>query len=250
MGPTDAIPSENAEPKPDAPTTGSQVIDVLVLYTGAARDAAGDSNAIETTIRNAVDVANAAYEYSKVDQRLNLVAAWHYEYEEVGLDMVSQLVDLRLSADVATLRDAHGADLVALVTELGPGNCGAAYVMREVSTNFAPWAFSVTRRDCLVGSMSFAHELGHNMGLEHDPDSADVAPDAISYPHSHGHYLDGSFRTVMSPAGHCTGGCTEQPLFSNPNVLYNDVPTGIVNERDNALTLDLTAPTVSTFRTK
>jgi hypothetical protein len=36
--------------------------------------------------------------------------------------------------------------------------------------------------------------------------------------------------------------------YSNPDILYNGQPTGIVNQRDNAQTGDLTAPIVAAFR--
>jgi len=36
--------------------------------------------------------------------------------------------------------------------------------------------------------------------------------------------------------------------FSNPDVFYNGLPTGILNQRDNAQTGDLTAPIIAAFR--
>src|SRR6185436_3380757 len=46
-------------------------IDVLVVYTAAARDAAGGVSGIEATIQAAVDLANAAFENSHMQARFS-----------------------------------------------------------------------------------------------------------------------------------------------------------------------------------
>ena len=63
-----------------------------------------------------------------------------------------------------------------------------------------------------------------------------------------GHFVNGSYRTVMSYSNNCTSGCTRVPYFSNPNVSYNSVATGIANQRDNARAGNTTAPDVANFR--
>jgi hypothetical protein len=85
------------------------------------------------------------------------------------------------------------------------------------------------------------------MGMEHDPASAGIAPSGASYPWSFGHYVNGGFRTIMS-YNVCTISCPRVLHFSNPDVLYNGVATGIQDQRDNAHTGDLTAPIVANFR--
>jgi len=49
----------------------------------------------------------------------------------------------------------------------------------------------------------------------------------------------------------CVGGSSVGAVAvseSNPDVLYNGLPTGILNQRDNAQTGDLTAPIIAAFR--
>jgi hypothetical protein len=46
----------------------------------------------------------------------------------------------------------------------------------------------------------------------------------------------------------CTISCPRILHFSNPDMLYNGIPTGIMDQRDNAHTGDLTAPIVANFR--
>ena len=58
---------------------------------------------------------------------------------------------------VHSLRDEAGADLVHLIVGEIDGICGRAY---------RPGVFGLSLQGC--GAFTFAHELGHNMGLRHD----------------------------------------------------------------------------------
>ena len=126
-----------------------------------------------------VDSANAAYLNSGVAQRLRLVHRQQVAYTErtncagggtafdCALDDVTDNGDGYMD-NVHTLRDTHGADLVALLINDG-AFCGLAWLP---STPSADIGFSVTAHNCAVGNKSFAHELGHNMGAHHDPANA------------------------------------------------------------------------------
>ncbi len=134
------------------------------------------------------------------------------------------------------------------MVEDGGGYCGLGYVMRNVSASFESSAFQVTDRGCAVGNLSWPHEHGHNMGMEHNPENSSAYPSGASYPYSFAHYVNGSYRTVMSYSSPCTSGCTRVAHFSNPNVNHNGVPTGIANQRDNHRTANNVAFTVANFR--
>ena len=122
--------------------------------------------------------------------------------------------------------------------------------MSNVSTSFAPFAFSVVKGSCLT-NQTLAHEFGHNQGSHHDRDNASTA----AYLYSYGYRtqeLPNNFRTVMAYS--CTWDCPRVSYFSNPDVFYDGTPTGIDhdldpdNSADNARSLDNTAPTVAQFR--
>jgi len=238
----------HADIKPAASSAGgrgtSSQIDVMALYTPQARDAAGGVAQIETTIQAAVDNANTAFIDSNMSARLNLVHTELAGYSDSG-SLSSDLNWLRNDADVSALRDAQGADLVGLIVE-SPG-CGIGYVMRDPGPGFESFGFQVTDRGCAVGNLSYAHEHGHNMGFEHDPANGPSSSDA-SYSWSFGHFVDGSYRTVMSYSNQCTSGCSRVTHFSNPSVSESGTATGIANQRDNARTGELTAPIVAGFR--
>ena len=102
---------------------------------------------------------------------------------------------------VHPLRDAHQADLVVLLVNDGEF-CGLGYLMETPAKSFAPWGFSLVNWECATGNYSLAHEMGHNMGSEHDRANAGGLG---SYSYSFGYQApDRSFRTIMAydcPAG-------------------------------------------------
>lgn len=220
-------------------------VDLLSVYTPQARIAAGGAAQIEALIQSAVDRSNLSFSNSLVGASFRLVHAAEVAHDDAG-NLDTDLTWVRNDPTVASLRNTYGADLVSLVVENGAGFCGLGYVMRSVGSGFASNAFQVTARSCAVGNLSFAHEHGHNLGMEHDPVNGG-APTSTSYPWSFGHYINGVYRTVMSYASECPNGCTRVTQFSSPNVIYSGYPTGQA-DRDNARTAGLTMPVAAGFR--
>jgi hypothetical protein len=240
-------PSEAMVQPMDAPVAvdSADRIDVMVLYTPQARSAAGGVSQIEAAIQNAVDSANTAFADSDVLTRFNLVHSAQANRNDTG-NISSDLSWLRNDPTVASLRDTHAADLVSLIVENGGIYCGVAYVMRNPDPSFEEWGFQVTARFC-IPNLTWAHEHGHNMGMEHDPANG-APPYAASYPWSFAHFVDGEFRTVMSYSNQCYFGCPRVGRFSNPAINFNGFPTGIANQRDNHRTANLTADIIANFR--
>ena len=140
------------------------VIDVLVVYTALARSAAGGTVAIEAEIDLAIANTNSAYTNSLVGTQLNLVHAEEIAYDEFGtygghLNRLTDPADGVMDA-VHTLRDQHGADMVALLVDDGEF-CGIAWLMQNLLPSFEQYAFSVTTWFCAAGNLTFPHELGH-----------------------------------------------------------------------------------------
>ena len=150
-------------------------IDVLVVYTEAVKNAVGGDTQAQNLAQSSIDITNTAYLNSKITQRLRLVHS-----EQSALTEANTLGNLRADAATQQLRNEHNADVVAMLVNT-LGGCGVGYVMTNVSTNFASAAYSITRRSCAVGNLTFAHELGHNMGSTHDPANGGSAAYGFSY---------------------------------------------------------------------
>lgn len=246
------------------------LVDVAVHYTGAARVAAGGTAAIRALINLGITETNQAYADSGVVQRVNLVLTSEVTYAESG-NMSTDLARLRATSDgfmdnVHSLRNTFGADLVHLITNSG-GYCGIAYKMNTVSNAFATSAFGVTKRTCVSPNYSFAHEMGHNMGLGHD---RYITTSNSPYPYCHGYVNQAAlvggapankrWRTIMAYNTECSDngfGCTRLKRFSNPYLFNTGDRMGVLGSAASSSTdgpadarrcLNNTRSTVANFR--
>ena len=243
----------------DTPATvsdsGTQ-IDVMVVYTATARAAAGGTAAMLAEVDMAVASANQAYASNGLVQRLRLVFAAETAITESPNPDHQTAVDADLAAvkgdaRIAWLRDVTRADVVSLFTNHGStfSFCGIAYLLADTA-GFSSFAFSVVERDCASANLTFAHEVGHNMGAHHDPASAGGL--ATLFPYSHGHVdLVSRVRTIMAANTQCAAlqfNCVRIPLFSTPALTFAGRPIGTAEASDNARTLGQTSDTVAVFR--
>lgn len=227
----------------------THTVDVIVVYTPEARVGAGGHNGIKAIAQAAVDAMNSSLVNSLVDTEIVLLYAGEVNYNDSNSSS-TDLNWLQASTEVEALKNQYGADMTALLVDSMSGSCGRGYVMRNPGPGFIDYAVQVTRVSCAVGNLSFAHEFGHNMGLEHNPEDSSATSVTASYPWSFGHYHNNQYRTVMSYSAQCPNGCSRVQYFSNPDVNYLGLATGIDNERDNARTLDLTSPVSAAFRVR
>ena len=244
-------------------TDDGTLIDVMIVYTPAARISQGGAAAMNSLVNLAVAETNIAYANSFVKQRVRVVYAGEVNYAES--DFATDLARLQGTTDgfmdeVHQLRDLYGADIVSLWGNY-TGGCGLANLMLDETTNFASQGFHVVDRNCATSNLSFAHELGHNMGLQHDvfdgnagttvsPEGS-AAPTAINYAHG---YVDVSnrFRSVMAISALCDAqnpvvDCPRIPHFSNPDVSFGGAPTGNANAQEFRALND-TRDTTANFR--
>jgi hypothetical protein len=228
----------------------NQYVDVMILYTPAARSQAGGTSQIVAELTGAVNNANLSLANAGVTHRFRLA---HYEeiaYTETN-NMDTDLSRLQAVSDgfldnVHALRDTYHADTVTLMTT-DVDACGLGYLMgpSSVNSSFAPYAFNVVLWSCANANLTFAHETGHNMGLHHDRANASGSP-AFSY--AYGYAVPGIARDVMAYA--CTTStCPRRAIFSTP--LYNfpstNTAAGTATE-DNARALNNTSLAVANFR--
>ena len=159
------------DPAPAAFVDDPGRVDIAVFYTPAAQRDAGGTDEINALIDAWIADTNGAYLRSNIQHRLNLVLREQVSYtegedsEEFDESVVGQALDCLTEADdecldaVHARREKYSADLVHLIVG-GPfplGVCGRAW---------RPGDLGVSHLDC--GSDTFAHEIGHNSGANHD----------------------------------------------------------------------------------
>jgi len=224
------------------------VVDVLVPWTKEAECIESNlptdcfrSPATEQKIRDLIDLAiaetNTAYTNSGVRvngefAKLNLAHAYYEPTISESLGFSGMLDFIRNSAVIDAKRTEYAADVVSAITA-DTYYCGIANIGPNKSS-----MFSVTSTDCATGYYSFGHEIGHNMGANHDKGTTNTCGTS-SY--SYG-FRDpaGGFRSILAyncRTGQCdnnsSNSCTRVQRFSNDEFLYNGLPIGNA-QTDNA----------------
>ena len=245
----------------DRPPAAMPLIHIAVFYTPAARRVAGGTAEMEAVIDLWIAETNQVYLDSGVKQRLVLVAREEVEYEEesggiFALGRFSNPSDGYMD-EVHAIRDRSGADLVHLIADV-TYVAGAAHLAR---------AYALTCAGC--SSETFAHELGHNMGLLHDR-YLHGAYGLLSYSHGYVNqkaFADGApesarWRTIMAYSSQCSNAdffCGRIMRFSNPNQTYLGDPLGVPGDKrtravdgpaDAVRTLNFTRHSVASFRSR
>lgn len=222
--------------------------DLLVVYSPAARNAAGGTTGIQNLIALGVSETNTAFANSAVIPRLRLVHTAEVSYTESGT-VQTDLARVQSPSDgyidvVHSLRNIYKADMVQLLVEYPAGDCGVAYLMPGSNNrDFENRAFSVSRRICVSPNYTFGHELGHVMGCNHAPGDG-TGTGAFSY--SFGYKDPGrNFRTIM--AYDCSTYCPRVLRWSNPNLTYNGLVTG-TSTQNNALSINNVRGVIANFR--
>src|SRR6185503_4381851 len=122
----------------------TEVVNLGVYYTPAARDAQGGDEQITTLIGEAASATNASYFYSGIKTRV-VVAKWSVVDYAEGASGGDDLAALANPSDgkmdiLQYERDMNDLDVIVLISER-KDLCGIAKLMTEVTTNFAPYAF-------------------------------------------------------------------------------------------------------------
>lgn len=268
-----------AAPPVAASAAAPVTITLMVAYTPGLVTAYGSQSAAVARIQYLVDWANQAYVNSNVYQQLDLVHTVEVDYPDNNSDTAA-LADLANPSgstnpaasallQIPALRAQYGADLVSMVRPFdqaaaAANECGVGYLGGAGGTALSPSsgysmvsdiADSTVTTGVSCADYTLAHELGHNMGNDHDRATAmgsgeGSSPAGGAYPYSFGYKSSTfGFYTIMA---YGDVGETPMQVFSNPDVSScNNSPCGVADDSpdsaDNAHSMNNTAPLVAQY---
>ena len=238
------------------PAVGNAAMTVSLLV-GMANNT-GPISAAKKEMAGWVAQTNAALLQSRMQARIQLLDVVAVGYRQVMNDLMTADIE-NLGAGVGPLktlhtqRDSIGADLVALVVPeaavdaaTGGWVCGLGYVGLKSGT--PDNVFSVNAKPCL-NDYTLQHEIGHNLGSAHDPESSDAVLRSIVPPYAYGHRVPGMARDIM--AYYCEpSDCAQRNQFANPNVPFlrtPSIPSG-TPARNAARAIDEVARVAAQYR--
>jgi len=259
-------------------------IKVLVLHTPAALIAAGsqaqlNANIAEMFAQSDITIANSgitSFRLANVATTGNLSTQINYGETNTppptcvfgpACRWIGHRIFLRTDPTVQSIRNSTAADLVVMLVADQADASGVAYVHRPdcgvdlnagentpgctVGAGYNNFAYSVVSLNFATSLNVFAHETGHQLGMEHNIE-AGAPPASASFTWSFGHYADGVNETIMSIrgiTGQCSSLCPRAFHYSNPNINFiNTIAPSGLTSRWNARTGAALAPAISEFR--
>jgi hypothetical protein len=259
-----STPVVNDGPEQMANDSSDVVVDVMVVYTPAAKAYEGSVSGIYNNIAMAMQKANTVHGNSDTQVILNLVHVAETAYVESG----SGNTDLRRLTytggvysdmdEVHDLRDEYGADMVCLFADVDYTG-GIAWLL-DSSSGEPDLAFSMARIQQSDWSYTVVHEWGHNMGCGHSKTQTTQNGPGI-YSYSAGWQWSDSassatigFCSVMTYENFDSSGSNEYVRvahFSNPDIDFSGNSTnstGNASDGDSARTIRELSNVFSAYR--
>jgi len=258
----------------------ADTVDLVLGYTNGLVTRLGGASQATTRLSNLAAITNQAYNNSQITPRVRLVRTVQVSYtdsntNETALEALtgytcttSGCSAQTVPAELVPLRDArdqYGGDLVSLVRPLlapQQGGCGIAWLNGgggfAIDNTDAPFGYSIVSdgsdvdegdgRTYNCRDEALAHELGHNMGQQHNVEDSGGDSGTHSYSYGYREASTTGFYTVMA---YRLSNSSQFPInyFGNPSINYADTgrPTGTATA-NNAASLNLSMPLVAQFR--
>lgn len=165
------------EQEAGVPTKATRVIDVLALYPSAITGYS-DTQRVRLFILDSISIANDVFVQSNSNAQYRLVGIEKITGDQpptsLFMALISWMNKQPTPTEITGPRTNHQADMVALfIDAIDKDKCGIA----NIPTGSSPAldkAFSVHSIGCGLNDYTFAHELGHNMGMRHMNDTDDM----------------------------------------------------------------------------
>ena len=239
--------------------TSTTTIDIMVFWDETFQTSTGGVNNAQTRLNQLISAANSDFSNSGIYIELRLVYSGFINANYI--DSYDTLLD-KLSNDssVAELRKSYNADLVGLLVQQNIYDtiCGVAYKLGsngQMPNYYRANAFFVVyeqNNSQTCSNWALSHEIGHNLGSDHDRANSDNSP--TIFPYSFGYGLSDTgdaLGTIMSYVENSK----QSYRFSNAAISCtsdgtNYIPCGITGYADNAKGFNAVRNDVAGFDTE
>jgi hypothetical protein len=224
-------------------------VNVLVAYTQTALDDIGSVQAMNALIDGAQAQANTSYSDSGINITLNVVQKTLANISESAYYLQDDLNNFIADTQIQSLRSQYGADVCVLLLS-DANKDGAGLAAGDASQDDPP--FCVLRYDYAVTEKTFAHEIGHLQGAQHQYPGSDPIDFAYGWYYKDANPLN-SWRTIMSIMAGGYGDKwgysiqTRIGRWSDPGNYYSDGHILGTSKANNKLKLNNTASYIASL---
>lgn len=228
----------------EKPSAAANQIRILVAYTPKALSLMSSLAVLRSYVALMVDDLNTTLANSNISVEAVLTGIEQVNYTEPTGLTSQQLIDTARNetgdfARLQNVRYAAGADIVSVLTGYNDTtSCGRGALNDYLDTVsqlrfYTDNGLNVVsiNGSCLsIASLSFTHEVGHNLGASHD---RFVLTNPLPGPQFYAAgYVDltGKFRDTMAYDDQCDANnitCPRLQYFANPDISYNGRPLGV-----------------------
>ena len=229
---------------------GGPEMGIGMVYTPRAETLLGDAAKVQAKAGSWLAGMNTALKDSGTGASVKQMgAAFKISKDFDGKqtsEMSACLNWMRSEKELTDWRDTNKADLVSCILEGDPSGAGTVGLGALLNTKAGNKGAFYNCCWHSTTDTTFSHEVGHNMGLGHDPTQGTKGIDAWSW---------GNHITVAAESkGYCTiqayqkaGFMAKANIFSGPNSKYKDTVTGVTDQIDSVRTIKETSIPISKY---
>ena len=246
-------------------------VTILFIYNEAFWEWCNkNQSTVDSKLNSLIDYTNTAFSKSAINATISIAGSEKITFDsdtEDKLKLLEEAQEKMINPDdeLFKLREEYKADVVFVLRKTGNqyinrivtggGVAHHSIYDRENYLQISPdYAIGMADIETELGEETFAHELGHIFGCHHDAQTRiDYDEGLQEYnKYANGYWFKADNKNLTTIMGYNTDGRIGIQHYSNPNIDYKGVATGIAGDgtdsADCARFINFSAPYISDYR--